>query len=327
MKTALVTDPRYLAHQPGPDHPEQPIRLRAILDAVQSGDLGKRLISLKPRPATLDEVTAVHTRQYVQRIHDVCKAGGTYVDVPDSAVCPASYEVALLAAGGVLAACDAVMTRQVHNAFCAVRPPGHHAEADRAMGFCLLNNVAIAARYLQRRHGLHRVFILDWDVHHGNGTQHLFERDGSVMYCSLHEHPGFLYPGTGYAWERGEGCGLGRILNLPMMPHAGDDEFRAAFLTRVLPTALAFGPQFVLVSAGFDAHGADPLATLDLTTEMFGWMTRQAKALARRCCQGRLVSVLEGGYDLDALKASVTAHLEALLEDDDPERLAGTNTE
>lgn len=322
VRTGLLYDPRFLEHRTGPDHPEQPVRLLAIMQAIQAAGLSDRLTMLRARRAGLGAVCAVHDEQYVDRLREVCETGGRFIDEPDSAVCPASYNVALLAAGGVLSACDAVMTGRVRNAFCAVRPPGHHCLPDRSMGFCLLNNVAIAARYLQRRHRLARVLILDWDVHHGNGTQQIFQTDGSVFVCSLHEHPGFLYPGTGYSFERGEGPGAGCILNLPMLPGATDATYRAAFLNSVLPAALAFEPQFVLVSAGFDAHRNDPLATLDLTDSGFAWMTRQAKALARRCCAGRLVSVLEGGYHLPALGACVVRHLRVLLEDDDPRQLA-----
>ncbi|MDD4891869.1 MAG: histone deacetylase, partial [Phycisphaerae bacterium] len=246
MKTGLLYDPRFLDHDTGPDHPERPDRLRTIIDGVNTSGLAGRLTMLKARPAALDDVLAIHSQQYIDRLRDACVSGERYIDTPDSAICPKSFEIALLAAGGVLAACDAVMAGEVDNAFCAIRPPGHHCERDRSMGFCLLNNSAIAARYVQSRHGLRRVLILDWDVHHGNGTQHAFESDGFVFYCSLHEHPGFLYPGTGYAFERGEGLGAGQILNLPMLPHADDATYHSAFLTRFMPAALAFEPEFIL---------------------------------------------------------------------------------
>jgi acetoin utilization deacetylase AcuC-like enzyme len=217
-----------------------------------------------------------------------------------------------LAAGGVVNAADAVARGEAGRAFCAVRPPGHHAERSNAMGFCFFNNVAIAAEYLRHQHGIERIAILDWDVHHGNGTQHYFEADPNVFFCSIHQHPDTLYPGTGYAEERGTGAGMGATLNVPMAPGSGDEEYRRAFETTILPALDRFRPEFLLISAGFDAHRADPLGHIKLSTEMFGWMTLHAMELARRHCGGRIVSVLEGGYDLTALADSVQAHLEVL---------------
>ena len=316
MRTGWLTDPRYLDHDTGKGHPERPDRLRSIVQAVEGAGLIERLERLAARPATADEVAAVHEQQYVERLIAACNGGARYIDVPDSAICPASYEVALLAAGGVLAACDAVMAGQVRNAFCAIRPPGHHCHEDYSMGFCLLNNAAIAARYLRRRHGLGRVLILDWDVHHANGTQHVFEKDGSVFLCSFHEHPTYRYPGSGYVWEQGEGPGRGCILNIPMLPHATDEDYMNAYRSRFLPAAREFNPQFILVCAGFDAHADDPLATQDVTQDGFDWLALQARRLAHDCCGGRLVSLLEGGYNLEALSRCVVSHLEILLEED-----------
>ena len=223
-----------------------------------------------------------------------------------------SYEAALRAAGGVLEACERVLAGEWSNAFCAVRPPGHHAERDEAMGFCLFNNVALAAAALRARHGLARVAILDWDVHHGNGTQHLFERDGSVFYASLHQWP--FYPGTGAADERGLGPGEGTTLNCPLAAGAGDAEWIGALEERVLPELAAFAPEFVLISAGFDAHRLDPLAGMRLSERAYAEMSARMLELAARSAQGRLVSVLEGGYHLSALASCVETHLAALTE-------------
>ena len=221
-----------------------------------------------------------------------------------------SFDIALLAAGGALELADQVASGQLDNAFALTRPPGHHAERDMALGFCLFNNVAIAARYLQRHHGIEKVLILDWDVHHGNGTQHTFEDDPSVLYVSLHQYP--YYPGTGAASETGTGRGAGATVNCPMPAGAGDAEYEHAFVERVLPAIDAFAPQFVLLSAGFDAHVDDPLAQMRLSTSFYGWMTARMLEVADRHAGGRLVSLLEGGYDTRALSASVEAHLAGL---------------
>ncbi len=224
-----------------------------------------------------------------------------------------TFEIARLAVGGVLAAVKAVMAGTVHNVFCAVRPPGHHAEHAAARGFCFFNNVAIAARYVRKQHAVERVLIVDWDVHHGNGTQHAFEDDPSVLFCSLHEAPEYLYPGSGYASEQGRGAGKGATINLPMAPGATDDVYEQAFVHRVLPAARSFRPDFVLVSAGFDAHEDDPLSHLRLTDGVYAWMTQQLVRLAEDCCSGRLVSVLEGGYHLEVMPRCVAAHVNELM--------------
>jgi len=223
-----------------------------------------------------------------------------------------SARVAALAAGGVLAAVDAVAEGRVRNAFCAVRPPGHHARRDKAMGFCIYNNVAIAARYAQKKHGLPRVLIVDWDVHHGNGTQEMFYDDPTVLYFGVHRHP--FYPGTGGAEERGAGRGLGFTVNVPLAAGAGDAEFAAAFRDRMEPAAREFRPDLVLISAGFDAHEADPLGGMKMTPAGYADLTRIVRRVAQATARGRIVSVLEGGYDLDGLAASVEAHLRALME-------------
>ena len=232
---------------------------------------------------------------------------------PDTDLSQESFDIALLAAGGLVQAVDAVMSGTVDNAFCAVRPPGHHAERSVAMGFCLINNVAVAARHLIEDHRLERVLILDWDVHHGNGTQHSFEDDPKVLYISIHGHPGILYPGTGYEHERGHGAGEGFTLNIPIVPPGGDGVWRKAFDEKVLPKIDWYKPQFVLVSAGFDAHKLDPLGPLELETQSYGWMTDCLIDMAKLHCGGKLVSVLEGGYHLQALADSVCLHVERLM--------------
>ncbi len=313
MSTGLVYDPRFLDHHTGAAHPERPQRLQAILQRLHRDGLWERLVHLPATPAPSQWVLAVHDAGYLGRIRSACRRGSRFIDVADSAICADSYEVALLAAGGALAAVDAVMQGRVDNAFCALRPPGHHAERDASMGFCLLNNVAIAAEYLLQRYGLKRVAIVDFDVHHGNGTQHIFEDRAQVLFISLHEHPSFLYPGTGFAWERGRGPGKGYTLNQPIEPGAGDDVYQALFELRVVPAIDAFQPQFILLSAGFDAGEHDPLAHLMLTAAGFDRLTRRLMQLAAHHCDGNLISCLEGGYDLRALAECVAGHIGCLL--------------
>jgi acetoin utilization deacetylase AcuC-like enzyme len=308
--TGFVCADAYLKHHTGAGHPERPERLTAILERLQQTGLLGQLIRLEPAPAPLDWITSVHTAEYVQRVKKDCQAGLGYVDTPDAPASASSYEVAILAAGGVLAAVDAVMEGKVRNAFCAVRPPGHHALEDRAMGFCLFNNVAIAAKYAQKKHKLARVLIVDWDVHHGNGTQAAFHDDPTVFYFSVHQSP--FYPGTGAAEERGAGPGLGFTLNVPLPAGSGDADYRKAFEEQLNPAADAFKPDFVLISAGFDAAQGDLLGRMKLTPDGYATLTRIVKAIAERHCQGRLVSTLEGGYNLDGLAASAEAHVRAL---------------
>lgn len=309
--TGFVTDERYLAHDTGAGHPERPERLRAIWQELQQRSLWSRLCHLQPRRAMEEELCLVHPREYVRFVQRSVPCQGIVWLDPDTALSPYSYETACLAVGGVLEAIDAVFTGRCRNAFCAVRPPGHHAERNVAMGFCIFNNVAIAARYAQVRYGVRRVLILDWDVHHGNGTQHVFEEDPTVYYISLHQHP--LYPGTGRAEERGRGAGEGYTLNIPLPPGSGDEEYRNAFQTHVAPAVTAFQPELLLISAGFDAHRDDPLASQRLTEESFRWMCRQTLQWASEYALGRYVAVLEGGYALGALARSVAACIEEML--------------
>lgn len=312
-KLGLVMDSRFQRHDTGHNHPERPERLAAIEAELQRRGLADRCTRLPPRDATNEELLRIHAQGYILRLRRACERGDMFIDVPDSAVCGESFEIARLAAGSAVVAVDAVMSGTVERACALLRPPGHHAERDRSMGFCLFNNIAIAAAHLLEVERLSRVLILDWDVHHGNATQHSFDSDARVLFISLHGHPGVLYPGTGYASERGVGAGEGFTLNIPMLPGADDAAYRAAFETTIAPAVDAFAPEFILVSAGFDAHRADPVGNLALETNTFGWMTDWVTERAGRFCSGRLVSFLEGGYDLDALAESCALHVERML--------------
>lgn len=310
MKTAYVHDPLFLRHDTGAGHPERSARLVSIQDMISRQDWYQSLQQLKPKAVEREWIELVHKPGYDRRIQKACDSGEPWIDTPDVAVSPESCDAALNASGSLLSLVDQVMAERSDNGFAAVRPPGHHAEHNMAMGFCLFNSVAIAARYLQHHHGVEHVLILDWDVHHGNGTQHTFERDPSVMYISLHQYP--HYPGTGAKSETGFGEGEGTVVNCPMSPGFGDAHYHQAFEEIVLPSARNFKPDFILISAGFDAHYADPLGSIDLTTSSYSWMTKAMMELADQCCEGRLVSVLEGGYDLQALAESVTEHVRVL---------------
>jgi acetoin utilization deacetylase AcuC-like enzyme len=311
-RTALAYDPVSLEHHTGWQHPENRRRLSAIVECLRTEGLLDRMLALTPADAPVEAITRVHALAYVRQVEQHCAAGGLFYEEEDTVGSPGTYRAAVRAAGAVLGAVDAVMDGRAANAFCAVRPPGHHAERDRAMGFCFFNNVAIGARHAQDRHGLARVAIVDWDVHHGNGTQHAFEEDPTVFYCSLHQFP--LYPGSGRSEERGQGAGKGFTLNLPMPAGATDADYLRALREDLRPAIDRFKPDLMLVSAGFDPHRDDPLASIALTEEGFAQMTREVRAMAEAHCGGRLVSVLEGGYNLEALAASVAAHVRALLE-------------
>ena len=308
--TAFLHDPLSLDHRTGPGHPERPERVTAILDRLRGDGLFDELEVRAAAPADVAEIERVHTPELALRIEAAASEGFGILDAGDTTISTGSWRAALGAIGAALDAVECVQTGAATNAFALCRPPGHHAERDRAMGFCLANNVAIAAAYLRQQHGLERVAIVDWDVHHGNGTQHLFEEDGSVFYASLHQWP--HYPGTGAARERGRGAGEGATLNCPLAAGTGDAEWTAALEERVLPALSDFAPQFVLVSAGFDAHARDPLSGTQVSTQAYAEFTRRLVELAERTAGGRLVSLLEGGYDLDALASSVAAHVAAL---------------
>ena len=313
MSTGLIYADRFLDHDTGAGHPERPARLTAIVDRLRADGLWDRLAHLGFEPASRERLQRLHDARYVQRAFEVCAEGQPFLDVADSRVGSDSAEIAALAAGGVLAAVDAVISGAVDNAFCAVRPPGHHAEADRSMGFCLFANAALAAEAAIADHGLERVAVVDFDVHHGNGTQHLMEDRADVLLVSVHQDPDGCYPGTGYADERGVGDGEGFTLNLPLPAGSGDAAYAAVFADQVIPRLDAFAPQLLVVSAGFDAAAADPLAQMNVSTAGFAAMTESLLGVARRHAGGRLVSVLEGGYDLDALADAAAAHVGALL--------------
>jgi acetoin utilization deacetylase AcuC-like enzyme len=311
-RTGLVYHPQYLEHDMGAGHPESPDRLRAIISRLQHSGILSRLVRIEPSPAPDEWITQVHTAAYVENLKRRAPTSGHVSLDPDTSMSAGSLSAAYLAAGGALAAVDAIVAGTVEHVFCAVRPPGHHAERDHAMGFCLFNNVAIAARYLQRHHAMARVLVVDWDVHHGNGTQHIFDDDPSLLFFSTHQYP--YYPGTGRGTESGVGHGAGATINVPMKAGEGDDAYREVFQDVLIPAADAFQPDFVIVSAGFDAHKDDPLAGMGLTEEGYADLTRMVVSIAKRHSQGRLLSCLEGGYNLHALSASVERHVLALLD-------------
>jgi len=306
-------DRRFLLHDTGPEHVESPQRLTIIRGALEEAGLLKRMAALEFEAAEPSQIAAVHEPAYVELVRLACEHGMPFLGSEDTRISRCSFEVASLAAGAVIAACAAVIEGRVRRAFCAVRPPGHHAERDLAGGFCLFNNVAIGAQWLIDRGACRRIAIVDFDVHHGNGTQHIFEERADVLYISIHEHPGFLYPGTGYESERGRGAGLGFTLNVPLRPGSGDAEYRDAFERRVLPSLNDHRPDFLLLSAGFDAAEGERIAHMQLQPRSFGWMTHRLVEAAAQHCDGRLVSVLEGGYDPIALGPCVVEHVQALM--------------
>jgi acetoin utilization deacetylase AcuC-like enzyme len=310
---AFVYHPDYLLHVPPFEHPESPERLAAITGHLAATGLQERMVPVTPEYADNADIALVHDPEYLRKLETACRRGDLTLDAEDTYLSRNSYAIAFLSAGGAIAGADAVITGKARRAFCAIRPPGHHADNGTGRGFCLLNNVAIATRYLQARRGVSRAFIVDWDVHHGNGTQQIFLEDPSVYFFSIHEHPSFLYPGTGRRWETGKGAGEGTTLNAPMAPGAGDAEYRMAFEQMLRPAIEAFRPEILLVSAGFDAHRDDPLADMQLTDEGFRFMTRFVVEMADRHCEGRVVSLLEGGYDLNSVTSSVEAHVQELL--------------
>ncbi len=314
MATGLVFDERFLHHETGAGHPERPARLEAITTHLKEVGLWQRLTPLPFDAADETIIGRVHDPAYIARVAQTCASGARTIDAIDGGICVQSESVARLAAGGAVAAVDAVMRGQVVNAFCAVRPPGHHAERNQAMGFCIYNNVAIAAEHAVAQHGLERIAIVDFDVHHGNGTQHSFESRRDVLFISVHEHPDYQYPGVGYAHETGKGDGAGFTLNVPLLPHSDDAAYRLAFESQVLPKLRAFDPQLLFISAGFDAAAADPLGHMNVSTEGFQWMTQQLVNIANERCDGHVVSLLEGGYDLTALANGVAAHVQVLID-------------
>lgn len=309
-KTGIVADARYREHDPGDGHPERPERYDVAVSSALSAAPGERILQIKPRSATEREILLCHTKEYHDQAKDEILTGWPSLGTGDTDVCPRSYEIALLAAGGVLAAVDAVMEGKVRNAFCPVRPPGHHATANRGMGFCVFNNVAIGARYAQRKHGVARVLIVDWDIHHGNGTQAIFYEDPTVFYFSTHQWP--FYPGSGRADDTGMGAGKGYTINCPCARGSGRTEIVGAFNERLVPAMRDFKPEFVFVSAGFDSREEDLLGQFVLTDADFAELTGIVMSIAADYSGGRIVSVLEGGYSLDGLGSAIGAHVRAL---------------
>jgi acetoin utilization deacetylase AcuC-like enzyme len=307
MTTLLLSHPACLDHLTPPGHPERSDRLRAI-NQVLGEECFNALVRGEAPEGSLDDVTLCHSEDYATELRRVAPSSGmVYID-GDTSMSPGTWEAVMRGVGGAVAATDAVMTGAHHNAFVAVRPPGHHAEKATPMGFCFFDNAAIAARHAQRKYGISRAAVIDFDVHHGNGTQDIFWADKTVMYCSTHQMP--LFPGTGAAGERGE---HDNIVNAPLASEDGSAQFRAAFENRILPHLKKFAPELIIVSAGFDAHYRDPLASINLKAEDFGWVTQKLMDVADASAGGRIVSVLEGGYDLQGLAESVVAHVTALM--------------
>ncbi len=312
-RTGFLYDERYLLHDTGPNHPESPERLKAIYQGIKQAGLLPNLTLIQAMRADLEWIETVHSKNYIKRFEAACRSGNSTFDSPDNQMCAETFETALLAVGGVLDTVRQVMTGQIDNVFCAVRPPGHHAEREFAMGFCYFNNVAIAARYLQAEWAIQRVGIVDFDVHHGNGIQHIFEEDPTVFYYSIHQHPTFAFPGTGRVFETGEGEGVGTIRNYPVLPGHGDKEYQGLVERDLMPVMEAFSPEVILVSAGFDAHVDDDMSDIQLSTEGFSRIMQRIVALAQHCSNGRLISVLEGGYCIKRLPELAANHVKILL--------------
>jgi acetoin utilization deacetylase AcuC-like enzyme len=307
MTTLLLTHRASLDHLTPPGHPERPDRIRAV-DQVLGESRFDTLVRQEAPEGTLDLVRLCHDEHYIEELRRIAPDKGLIYLDGDTSMSPGTWEAVMRGVGGAVAATDAVMSGAADNAFVAMRPPGHHAETNRPMGFCLFDHAAIAARHAQRKYGIARAAVVDFDVHHGNGTQEIFWADPTMMYCSTHQMP--LFPGTGASGERGE---HDTIVNAPLAPNDGAAKFRSAFENLILPQLQKFAPEFIVISAGFDAHRRDPLANINLDAEDFGWVTRKLMDVASASADGRVVSVLEGGYDLQGLKESVAAHVTALL--------------
>jgi acetoin utilization deacetylase AcuC-like enzyme len=310
--TGFFHHPLFEKHLENYTHVEQPERIKVIMQKIKSGPLADKLQFIEAQPAERAWIERVHDHEYVKGILSLEIDAAVVLDWGDTVATKATPQAALYAAGAGVMAARMVLEGKLSSAFCAVRPPGHHAEADRAMGFCIFNNIAIAAADLLDTGGLSRVAILDWDIHHGNGTERMFDDNPHLLYISLHQYP--HYPGTGHAGAIGVGEGKGYTLNIPMGSSAGDDDYREAFDARIIPAIDDFKPDFILISAGFDGHVDDPLSGTRLSTAMFGEMTRMVRQAAKKHCAGRIVSLLEGGYNLSAMADSVEAHLQALID-------------
>ena len=286
-KTGFLFDRRYLLHETGPFHPEVPERLDAVYSGIKNDGLLDKVKSIQASMAELKWIETIHDRNYINRFNDACVSGQKVFDCPDNQMCSETYNTALLAVGGILDTINMVMQGELDNAFCAVRPPGHHAEQSEAMGFCYFNNVAIAARYLQIEWQIKKVGIIDFDVHHGNGTQHLFEKDPTVFYYSIHQHPSFAYPGTGREFETGTVEGYGFTKNTPVLPGQGDEEYKRLIQRDLVPAFESFQPEVIIVSTGFDGHVDDDMSDICLSTDWYTWIMEQIRAMADQFCQGR----------------------------------------
>lgn len=309
-QTGFIFHKDFLKHNPGFMHPENSCRLKNIITNLTQTNLLSKLTLIEPRYPCPDWIMQIHSPDYISHVKDSVTNGVKHLD-PDTGICLDSYHCALLAVGGILEAIDAVMTGQVKNAFCAVRPPGHHSERDRARGFCIFNNIAIGAVYLRKQYRLNKICIIDWDVHHGNGTQYAFYEDPSVFYFSVHQYP--YFPGSGRREEKGVGAGVGTTMNIPLSAGHGDSDYIDIFENILIPELIRFNPEFVLISAGFDGHYDDPIAGMELSTDGYAKLTELVTNFASNNCDGRIVSVLEGGYSPVALPLSVQVHLEGLL--------------
>lgn len=310
--TGIVVSEAYLEHLTGDGHPEQPARVTAIVERLETEGLLARARRIEPRAATDEAILRCHAAEYLRIATEDVADGAKHLSTGDTQISARSLDIARLAAGGVMVAVDAVVKGDVRNAFAVVRPPGHHATPKRGMGFCLFNSIAIAARHAQATHGIDRVLIADWDVHHGNGTQDIFAEDGSVLFFDTHQHP--LYPGTGLATETGRGAGAGLTINCPFPAGSGRKEIVGAFREILLPAAERFKPELVLVSAGFDSRIDDPLGSFALADEDFAELTSLLVGIADEHARGRLVSTLEGGYALSGLASAAASHVRALME-------------
>lgn len=303
----------YLLHKQATGHPERPERLTAVLDYLEDKGVWESLKQIKPSPASVDDVLMVHTKEHVEGLRRASQGGGGYLN-PEAYACPETFRVALLAAGGLMSASDAIIEGKIENAFALIRPPGHHAEKDRAMGFCYINNAAVCARHIQKKHGLEKILIIDWDAHAANGTEDIFYDDPSVLVVSIHQDPATLYPGKGFAGEKGAGEGVGYTVNIPVPAGSGDEEYKKIFDEKIDLKVGEFNPDFIIVSAGFDSHRDDPLANLNLTEKGYAYMSEKIMEYARNHCNGRLLVELEGGYNLNALASSIHVVVEKLLE-------------
>jgi acetoin utilization deacetylase AcuC-like enzyme len=323
ISTGIVKDPRYMDHWMGDYHPECPQRLKVIYAMLEEPDMADKFREIPPRFAEKEDLALIHAGYYIDTLAATSGIEYTYLD-PDTQTCAASYDAALLAAGGLCEAITTVCSGKLKNAFALVRPPGHHAERAQAKGFCLFNNVAVGARYAQKHLGIGRILIVDWDLHHGNGTQHSFEEDPTILYFSTHQYP--YYPGTGAYSEIGTGKGRGFTVNVPLTIGFGDAEYLSIFQRLLKPIALEFNPELILVSAGFDIYIGDPLGGMNVTPPGFAAMTRAIMDMADQCCAGKVILTLEGGYDLQGERDSVKEVLKELagLSKSNPAELAGT---